>query len=288
MPELPEVETIKDYLRKFLRGKIILDFENFDRKRIKIKAKEIIGEKILNVRRRGKILILQLTNGKAICLHLKMTGQLLYTHTKNISKFTRAIFKLCSLSLVNDNTIANVNKQFRITIDNCVDLRYLIFNDARKFGWIKLNCDEFKKLGIEPFSKKFNFKNIQKIFQSAKRPIKLVLMDQTKIAGLGNIYANEALFLAKINPLIFANALTNKEIKALKNSILKVLNKALKYEGTSSRSYIKPDQSKGKYQEKFLVYQRAGKKCFRCNNKIKKLILGGRGTFYCGKCQKNK
>ncbi|MFN3605521.1 MAG: zinc finger domain-containing protein, partial [Leptonema sp. (in: bacteria)] len=118
------------------------------------------------------------------------------------------------------------------------------------------------------------------------RPIKIVLMDQTKIAGIGNIYANEALFLAKINPQKPANKLTKEEIKRLKNSILKILKKALKYEGTSTRFYLKPDQTKGKYQENFLVYQREGKSCLRCNGKIKKIILGRRSTFYCPNCPK--
>lgn len=263
MPELPEVETIKNYLKEILIGKKIVGFKNLDKKRVKVKEKDIIGEKFLDVKRKGKILILKLSNNKEIYSHLKMTGQFLYFDKrlkKGDLRFTRAIFKL--------------NKG------------YLIFNDIRKFGWLKINEKEIQKLGIEPFSQEFNLKNLRKIFQRTKRPIKLVLMDQEKIAGIGNIYANEALFLAKINPQKPANKLTKEEIKRLKKSILKILKKALKYEGTSSRFYLKPDRSKGRYQEKFLVYQKEGKSCSQCKKEIKRIILGGRSTFYCSRCQR--
>lgn len=263
MPELPEVETIKNYLRKFIIGKKILDFKNLNKKQVKIKANDVIGKKILGVERRGKILIIKLSNNKNLTAHLKMSGQFLYFY-RNIEKeklkFARTIFKL--------------------------NRGYLVFNDVRKFGWLKIGDEETQKLGIEPFSQEFNIKNLEKIFRQTKRPIKLLLMDQEKIAGIGNIYANEALFLAKINPQKPANKLTKKEIKKLKNSIIKILRKALKYEGTSSRFYLKPDRSKGKYQEKFLVYQKEGEKCLRCYNKVKRIILGGRSTFYCPDCQK--
>ncbi|MEM2933158.1 MAG: bifunctional DNA-formamidopyrimidine glycosylase/DNA-(apurinic or apyrimidinic site) lyase [Candidatus Pacearchaeota archaeon] len=262
MPELPEVETIKNYLEKFLLGKKIVGFRNLNKKQVKIKAKEIIGEKISNIERKGKILILTLTNNKKVYIHLKMTGQLIFQHELKPIKFTRAIFQFSRA--------------------------YLLFNDARKFGWIKFQSEEIKKLGIEPFNQAFNLQNLQKIFRASKRPIKRVLMDQKKIAGIGNIYANEALFLAKINPLKPASALTNEEIRELRNSILEVLKKALKYEGTSLRFYLKPDQTNGRYQEKFLVYQKEGENCYYCHDKIKKIFLDGRSTFYCPSCQKEE
>jgi formamidopyrimidine-DNA glycosylase len=116
--------------------------------------------------------------------------------------------------------------------------------------------------------------------------MKLVLMDQTKIAGLGNIYTNEILFLAKINPKMPANKISEKQINNLIKSIREILKRAIKLEGTSFRFYLKPDASKGSYQEKFLIYQREGKKCYRCQFKIKRIVLGGRSTFYCPNCQK--
>lgn len=263
MPELPEVETIKNYLKRFVVGKRILNFENLNKKQIKVSENDVVGKKILDIERMGKILIIKLSGNKNLTAHLKMSGQFLYfprNLEKGDLKYARAIFKL--------------NKG------------YLVFNDVRKFGWLRVGNEEIQKLGIEPFSKKFNIKNLEEIFKQTKRPIKLVLMDQRKIAGIGNIYANEALFLAKINPQKPANKLTKSEIKRLKNSIIKILKKALKYEGTSSRFYLKPDQTKGHYQEKFLVYQKTSKDCPRCGKKIKKIILGGRSTFYCPFCQK--
>jgi formamidopyrimidine-DNA glycosylase len=132
-----------------------------------------------------------------------------------------------------------------------------------------------------------NFKYLKEIFSKTKRPIKIVLMDQEKIAGLGNIYANEALFLAKIHPLKPANKLKDSEIKNLLSAIKKVIKKAIKLQGTSFRFYIKPDESKGSYQEEFLVYQRKNEKCLRCKSKIKYIKIAGRGSFYCLRCQQD-
>lgn len=265
MPELPEVETIKVYLKRFISGAKIVDFRNLDKKRIKVDPKEIINQTILDIQRRGKMLIFKLPNDKLLIFHLKMSGQIIYLNEAKIDekdlKHTRAIFKL--------------------------DRGYLIFNDPRRFGWLKTDKKEIEKLGIEPLSQEFNLKNLQKIFSRTKRMIKIVLMDQRRIAGIGNIYASESLFLARVNPRKPANTLTTEEIRRLKNSVVKILRKALRYEGTSSRLYLKPDGSKGSYQERFLVYQREGKKCLRCRNKIKKIILGGRSTFYCPKCQRS-
>jgi formamidopyrimidine-DNA glycosylase len=199
---------------------------------------------------------------------LKLTGQLLFLNflrNSEIKKYTRVIFIL--------------NKGF------------LIFNDARKFGWVKVLDDknlnkELSKIGKEPFD--LNFKYLKEIFSKTKRPIKIVLMNQEKIAGLGNIYANEALFLAKIHPLKPANKLKDNEIKNLLSAIKKVIKKAIKLQGTSFRFYIKPDESKGSYQEEFLVYQRKNEKCLKCKSKIKYIKISGRGSFYCPRCQKLK
>jgi formamidopyrimidine-DNA glycosylase len=172
-----------------------------------------------------------------------------------------------------------------------LDKGFLIFNDARKFGWVKVLDDkdlnkELSKMGKEPFD--LNFKYLKEIFSKTKRQIKIVLMEQGKIAGLGNIYTNEALFLSKIYPLKPANKLKDNEIKNLLSAIKRVIQKAIKLQGTSFRFYVKPDESKGSYQEEFLVYQRKNEKCLRCKNKIKYIKIGGRGTFYCSNCQKWK
>jgi formamidopyrimidine-DNA glycosylase len=317
MPELPEIETIKIYLEKDLIGKKIKDVEILDKKSFLGDKKKILNFKIVKIERRGKILIFKLTTDKYVfgtdqsgsiinqsisnyphkfvsdpkkfvpnphisvgpyksvlksvsirwlVFHLKLTGQLIFLNflrNLEIKKYTRVIFIL--------------------------DKGFLLFNDARKFGWVKVLDDkdlnkELSKIGKEPFD--LNFKYLKEIFSKTKRPIKIVLMDQEKIAGLGNIYTNEALFLAKIHPLKPANKLKDSEIKNLLSAIKKVIKKAIKLQGTSFRFYIKPDESKGSYQEEFLVYQRKNEKCLRCKSKIKYIKIAGRGSFYCPKCQK--
>jgi len=281
MPELPEIETIKRYLEKDLIGRKIKGVKVLNKKSFIGDKKKILNSKILKIERKGKMLIFKLDTDKRgsqrrlmrinsiglnLVFHLKLTGQLIfYNFLRNseIKKYTRVIFIL--------------------------DKGLLIFNDARKFGWVKVLDDEdlnyeLSKIGKEPFD--LNFKYLKEIFSKTKRPIKIVLMDQEKIAGLGNIYANEALFLAKIHPLKPANKLKDSEIKNLLSAIKKVIKKAIKLQGTSFRFYVKPDESKGSYQEEFLVYQRNDEKCLRCKSKIKYIKIDGRGTFYCPRCQK--
>jgi formamidopyrimidine-DNA glycosylase len=279
MPELPEIETIKRYLEEDVIGRKIKDVKILNKKSFFGDKKKILNSKILKIERKGKMLIFRLDADKRrltrinsiglnLVFHLKLTGQLIFLNflrNSEIKKYTRVIFIL--------------------------DKGFLIFNDARKFGWIKVLDDEdlskeLSKIGKEPFD--LNFKYLKEIFSKTKRPIKIVLMEQGKIAGLGNIYANEALFLAKIYPLKPANKLKDNEIKNLLSAIKKVIKKAIKLQGTSFRFYVKPDESKGSYQEEFLVYQRKDEKCLRCKSKIKYIKIGGRGSFYCPNCQKWK
>jgi formamidopyrimidine-DNA glycosylase len=269
MPELPEIETIKRYLEKDLIGRKIKDVKILNKKNFIGDKKKILNSKILKIERQGKMLIFRLNNDLNLVFHLKLTGQLLFLNPAPESvlgkKYTRVIFIL--------------------------DKGILIFNDARKFGWVKVLDDKdsnnkLSKIGKEPFD--LNFKYLKEIFSKTKKPIKIVLMDQEKIAGLGNIYANEVLFLAQIHPLKPANKLKDNEIKNLLSAIKKIIKKAIKLQGTSFRFYVKPDESRGSYQEKFLVYQRKYEKCLRCKSKIKYIKIGGRGSFYCLKCQKWK
>ncbi len=268
MPELPEIETIKRYLEKDLTGRKIKEVKVLNKKSFIGDKKKVLNSKILKVERVGKMIVLKLDNNLNLLFHLKLTGQLIFNDSfrnSEIKKETRVIFIL--------------------------DKGFLLFNDARKFGWVKVLNDrelnqELSKLGKEPFSLSFQY--LKEIFSKTRRPIKIVLMDQEKIAGIGNIYANEALFLAKIYPLKPSNKLKDEEIKNLLSAIKKIIQKAIKLQGTSFRFYIKPDASKGKYQEKFLVYQRKNEKCLRCQSKIKYIKIGGRGSFYCPSCQKWK
>ncbi|MFH1289273.1 MAG: zinc finger domain-containing protein, partial [Patescibacteria group bacterium] len=169
----------------------------------------------------------------------------------------------------------------------------LFFNDLRKFGWIKIMtekeiCLVIKQLGVEPLSKDFSREKFFNILQSSRRAVKVLLMDQAKISGIGNIYANEALFEAKTDPKRPARELSKKEAELLREAIIKVLEKGIKYGGSSGKDelYIKPDGTKGEFQNYFKVYQRQGEPCKNCAGKVKRINLGGRGTFFCPNCQK--
>lgn len=270
MPELPEVETIKKDLEKLIVGSKILDIKTNSSKQIQPSLKKvkkaIVGAKIKEVKRRAKLLQIWLDDKRILIIHLKMTGRILIREKGSPP-----------------------DKWQRITIflDNNKELR---FADSRKFGWIKLvNQEELKKIlanyGPEPLDD-LSLKNFQKILKQTRRPIKIVLMDQKKIAGIGNIYANDALFSAKINPQAPANKLTTKQIKKLFQAIEKVLKIGLKARGASDQYYLDALGKKGGYQKQFLVYGQKNEKCAYCGAKIKRISLGGRGTFLCPQCQK--
>jgi formamidopyrimidine-DNA glycosylase len=278
MPELPEVETIRLGLQKYLVGHKIQGVEVFDRKIFTGREKDIVGAKIIAVRRFGKGLVIDLDNDYSIAVHIKLTGQLIYRgeETKNIllsdkvgglpSKFTRVIF--------------NLDKGAR-----------LFFNDIRRFAWMKIikssdvkNLPFFKEMGPEPFSG-LTQEKFEEIIRSSKTVIKPLLMDQKKIGGVGNIYANEALFLAGINPKRKAENLSDEEIRRLYKAILEVLKKGLSYGGATEINFVNAFGQEGSYQKHFLVYGREGEPCKKCREKIQKIFLGGRGTYFCPKCQ---
>jgi formamidopyrimidine-DNA glycosylase len=329
MPELPEIETIRRYLEEDVIGRKIKDVRILNKKSFIGDKKKILNSKILKIERKGKMLIFKLTTDKYGFgtdkngltadkngletdnngLYVKQSIKINYSHKfvqnlhKSVTNYPhKSVLKSASIrwlvfhlkltgQLIFLNFLRNseIKKYTRVIF--VLDKGFLIFNDARKFGWVKVLDDEdlskeLSKIGKEPFD--LNFKYLKEIFSKTKRPIKIVLMDQEKIAGLGNIYANEALFLAKIHPLRPANKLKDSEIKDLLSAIKKVIKKAIKLQGTSFRFYVKPDESKGSYQEEFLVYQRKNEKCLRCKSKVKYIKIGGRGTFYCSNCQKWK
>ncbi len=287
MPELPEVETTARMLKSLLVGKKITDIEILSEKQFPGDPKLIIDHKIVDISRRAKILIIYLDNDYLLITHLKLTGQLVFAD--NI-KDSKAVFGH-PIPLPGGNTLPG--NSTRVTF-KFADQSALFFNDLRKFGWIKIlkksqfDIDTFDNLGIEPLSEKFTTKNLEVIFAKTRRAIKVVLMDQKLIAGIGNIYANEVLFISKINPQKPANSLTKKEIVSLKNSIIKVLKTAIKFQGTSAAddAYIKPDGLRGSNQDHLLVYQKTGQKCPNCQKTIVRTTIGGRGTFSCPACQK--
>ena len=280
MPELPEVETIRLGLQKYIVGHTITDLDVSLPKILTGDVKNIIGAKIIDVKRFGKGLVIDLNNGYSIAVHIKLTGQFVYRDS------TTAKFKL---SPKVGTQIPNKFTHVTFKLDKGA---YLYYNDIRQFGWVKViktkdlkSIPFFKDLGPEPF-KDLTFDIFKNIVSKSNLAIKPLIMDQKKIAGIGNIYANDALFEARIDPRKKAKDLSSSEIKNLYNAVLKVLKKGLENGGASELNYVNVLGQEGKYQHHFLAYARDGKKCVRCGKIMKKITLGGRGTYFCEGCQK--
>jgi formamidopyrimidine-DNA glycosylase len=280
MPELPEVETIKLQLNKFLKGKKIVSVEVNNRKLFQGDEIKLIGGKVINVRRFGKVTSIDLSNGYSILTHVKLTGQYIYRgpELKN---------NILSSKVVGGVPGPHTHVIFKF------DKGILYYNDIRRFGWIRVvktsevETEPFiKKLGPEPL-RDLTLKKFSEILLKSGRAVKLVLMDQEKMGGVGNIYANDALWLAKVSPKCPAKSLTEGEQKELFDAILTVLKSGLKYGGASELAFVTPDGGEGEYQKHTLVYGNEGKLCPRCKkDKIYKFFLGGRGTYICKTCQK--
>jgi formamidopyrimidine-DNA glycosylase len=281
MPELPEVETIRKSLEKYLLGHRVEKVEVLYKKSLESGGKKLEGGVVKKVRRFGKALVIDFDNNYSAIIHVKMSGQLIY---KGIN--SKKSLKM-SKKVVGGVPGKHTRVIFHLDKDSS-----LYFNDVRKFGWVKVVKKEavekvgfIKKLGPEIFNG-LTLSKFKEIVSSTKRPIKTLLMDQSKIAGIGNIYANDALWLARINPKTPSNNLKGNEVISLYKAIEKVLRSALKHKGTSDRFYVAPDGSEGKYQNNVLVYSKQGVVCVRCRKtKIEKIKLGGRGTYYCPLCQ---
>lgn len=315
MPELPEVETVRLGLEKYVVGLTIKDIEIRHPKPFVGDKAKVLNSKIVLIRRIGKGLILDLSNGFSLAIHIKMTGQLVFRDekTKNVllspkvgtlpNKFTHVIFHLYRHpELVSgSNGIPGHPPAGEAGARNDSGVESLLYyNDMRRFGWIKVirtddvsNLSFFKQMGPEPFAKKFgsgqadlSLKTFQGIVSKPATRIKQLIMDQAKIGGIGNIYANDALFEAKIDPRRPAKSLKNKEIRDLYDSIVKVLEKSLKEGGASELSFVNILGQEGNYQNHTLVYGKKGKSCPRRDGIIQRISLGGRGTFFCTGCQK--
>ncbi|MCH8821619.1 bifunctional DNA-formamidopyrimidine glycosylase/DNA-(apurinic or apyrimidinic site) lyase [Patescibacteria group bacterium] len=273
MPELPEVETIRRDLNKELKGRKILKLKFYDWAKMlkpdpETVKKAIEGKKIKEFDRRAKLLLMHLgDHGTTIVFHLKLTGQLLLKkNTDPKDRFNHVIIQL----------------------DNGDELH---FNDLRKFGYIKVIKDkeELKKLlsdfGPEPLTKEFTVEVFKKILKKTSRNIKTVIMDQAKISGVGNIYADEALWRAKIHPEKTAEKLTEKEIQDLFDALLFVLKQGIEDRGTSVDSYLDVYADEGKHKKNLKVFRLDKEPCPRCKTIIKKIRVGGRGTHYCPACQ---
>ncbi len=291
MPELPEVETIKLGLKKYLVGHRIENVEVRLKKLVSGNTEVILGAKVIDVRRFGKGLVIDLDNGYSLAIHIKLTGQLIYRGSdvseasqvseekiggKLPNKWTHVIFK-----------IKNQKSKIKSNEENS----YLYYNDLRQFGWIKIvktneipKMPFFKEMGPEPF-KDLTFPIFAEIISSSNTLIKPLLMDQKKIGGVGNIYANDALFWAKIDPRRKAKSLSESEIQKLYIAVLKVLKDGLRFGGATEINFVNVLGQEGNYQNHFLVYGREGEKCRICGSEIRKIKLSGRGTYFCPKCQ---
>lgn len=281
MPELPEVENIKLQLDKYLAGHVIEEIEIRNAKSFQGQVCNILGGKIKDIRRFGKLLVIDLDKGYSLAIHVKMTGQLIYRGV-NLSQPTE----------LSDKIKDGLGGKYSHVIFQLDKDSLLYFNDLRKFGWIRvIKTDEVEKmnfidkLGPEPLND-LTQEYFEQLCGSASRAIKTLLMDQSKIGGVGNIYANDALFLAKIHPDKRANKLTSDQVAKLYSAIEEVIGKGLEYGGSSQSSYVRPDGTSGEYQEHFIVYGKVGKPCPKCGEKIVRIKVGGRGSFYCPTCQK--
>lgn len=280
MPELPEVETIRLGLQKYLVGRRIVDIQIKISKMFLGDKNQVIGAKIIGLKRIGKGLIIELDNNFVLAIHLKMTGQLVYRDSKIKSSLS---------AKVGGATLPSKYSHIIFTLDKGA---FLYCNDLRQFGWVKVvKKDEimqmpfFKEMGPEPF-KDLNIKKFKEIVLKSNLAIKVLLMDQKKIGGVGNIYANDSLFDAQIDPRRKAKTLTGTEIKKLYDSLLNVLRKSLEYGGSSDENFVNALGQEGNYQNHTLVYGKEGEKCHVCGSNIQKIKLGGRGTYLCPNCQK--
>jgi formamidopyrimidine-DNA glycosylase len=273
VPELPEVETVRRRLEPLIVGAKIGDAVIADRRLTRpedpvLVAAELRGERFAEVGRRGKYLLLRMTSGRTLVVHLRMTGS--WSHAAR-GKLPDDVYRRATLRL-----------------SNRVDLAY---RDVRRFGtWLLLEPGEepgylAERLGPEPLSVAFSAKALAAALANRRAPVKSVLLDQRRVAGVGNIYADEALWRARIAPLRPAGELSPTEIAALRRTVRAVLRRGIELQGSTLRDYVTPDGEYGGMQNEFSVYGREGEPCPRCKTPIERAVIGGRGTWSCPKCQ---
>lgn len=275
MPELPEVETVRRGLTQLIVGQKIVGLEVLYDKIINNDLADfkdqVLNQTITEIGRRGKYLLIRLSNGQTIVSHLRMEGKyFVKAPDEPVDKHTHVLFLL----------------------SNGQQLRY---NDVRKFGRMELvptaKEAEFKslqKLGVEPTEADFEVNEFYQALQKKKKPIKNALLDQSIVVGLGNIYVDEVLWLSQIHPETLANHLTFTEAQTLRKHIIGTLAKAVKAGGTTIRTYANAFQSSGSFQFSLHVYGRTGELCERCQTPLIKIKLAGRGTHLCPKCQSKR
>lgn len=288
MPELPEVETTVRELRKKVLGRTFVAFWT-DWKKLLRKPKsfeefkkELLGKRIENVKRRGKLILIELSQGKTLLIHQKLTGHLLVGRWKfEGGKWIAPPGPLSEK--------INTYLHLMFTLDSGLMIG---LSDLRKFAFLELwdsqelaRSQRLKEIGPEPLDKNFTFKKFKEILQSAQGRIKQVLMNQKIIAGIGNIYSDEILWQAKVHPFKEVRKLNEKEIKMIYEAMKKILKKAIEFRGESISDYRTPSGKRGSFDKMRKVYRREGEKCSRCSTIIERIKIGGRSAHYCPKCQ---
>ena len=287
MPELPEVEIVRQSLDKKIKQKkvkkVIVRNRNLRFKLPYNFSLYLQNKKIIKVGRFSKYLIIFISDGSYCLIHLGMSGTIHIVSKKKINKFTNTSFYNSPYLPKKHNHIEIIFDDFKV-----------VYNDPRRFGFfqiIKNNLElnkRFNHLGPEPFSKTFNLTYVLNFFKGKNKDIKSFLLDQKFISGIGNIYASEILFFSKINPFKKASLLNKKECKNIISNSKKILLKAISKGGSSIRNFQDISGSKGGFQNEFKVYQQEGKRCknLGCSDLIKKKIISNRSTFFCDSCQK--
>jgi formamidopyrimidine-DNA glycosylase len=277
MPELPEVETVMRGLAKAIAGRQLLDVEVYS-KRLRLPVPPALARlrnlRIGKLSRRAKYILIPLAGGQSIILHLGMTGRVLI-----YDKAARAAY------------VRQKHDHFRL---NFADGSFVVYNDARRFGLVDLCPSDaidahpfFAHLGPEPFDPAFDARSLAAALANRRTAVKVALMDQRLVVGVGNIYAAEALHRAKIDPRRPSGSMTAAETRALVRDIRAVLQQSIDAGGSSLRDYVQTDGELGYYQDQWRVYGRDGEKCLRrgCPGHIARIVQGGRSTFFCPDCQ---
>jgi formamidopyrimidine-DNA glycosylase len=273
VPELPEVETVRARLEPVLAGRRLERVEILDPRVVRpfeplAVAAELEGERIEAVERRGKYLVVRFESGRSLLIHLRMTGSLRHAQSGSLADdpYRRAVVKL----------------------DDGSDVAY---RDVRRFGtWLLLEPGDLEpylapRLGIEPLGRAFTARRLAARLEGRRAPIKAALLDQRTIAGIGNIYADEALWRARVHPMRAAGELTPEDVKRLRRGVRDALLAGIARQGATLRDYSTPDGSRGRMQHEFKVYGRDDEPCPRCGTPIERTRLAGRGTWYCPTCQ---
>jgi formamidopyrimidine-DNA glycosylase len=275
VPELPEVETVRGYLAPALEGRRLVNVSITDPRLTRPHdpvevARELEGERVLRVERRGKYLIVRFESGRALLIHLRMTGSL----------------RTAPGGMLPDDP----HRRAVARLDDGSDVAY---RDVRRFGtWLLLEpgeADPFidARVGPEPLDPSFRTRDLAASLKTRRAPIKAAILDQRTVAGIGNIYADEALWRARIHPLREARDLDPDELRALHRAIRAALQQGIARQGSTLRDYSLPDGAYGSMQHEFKVYGRLDEPCDRCGTPIEKIRVAGRGTWYCPNCQRS-